>query len=143
MASAFTSASTSRWDRAGIWISGACVVHCVLLPALATLVPAIRMGPVIDPRAEWALIAAAAIVGVVGHLRAYRRDHRRFAPCATFIAGLSLGLIGRLGFESGRFEPLALGVGGALAAASHYANLRLCRCCEPFVTDQVPRTKDQ
>jgi hypothetical protein len=87
------------------------------------------LGRVLDDRVEWAFVAATAIVGGTAHLRAYVGDHRHVAPGLIFAAGFGLVLSARLFLEAYRLGPYTVGLGGALAAASHYANLRLCRCC--------------
>ena len=109
--------------------SVACAIHCTLLPLLAAAAPILGLTALLDERVEWTLIIITALLGLIEHGRAYWRDHRHVAPGMIFAAGLSLVLVGRVGVESQWLEPFALGLGGMLAAASHYANLRLCRCC--------------
>ena|SRR5258708_28245632 len=119
----------NRWDRAGVLVSGACAVHCTLLPLLMAMVPVLGLGRLLDERVEWFFIVSTGLVGVTAHLRAYWRDHRHIAPGLIFVAGFSFVLGERLFLESSRLGPFAVGLGGVLAAASHWANLRLCRCC--------------
>ena len=119
----------SRWDRVGIIVSGACAVHCTLLPLLIVALPVLGLGRWLDDRLEWAFIVTTACVGATAHLRAYIRDHRHVAPGLIFAIGFSLLLCARLFLEEHRLGPYTVGVGGVLAAASHYANLRMCRCC--------------
>lgn len=120
----------NRWDRAGILVCSACAVHCTVLPLLVAVVPVLGLGHLFDEPVEWMFIVATAAVGVTAHLRAYWRDHRHVAPGLIFAAGFSFVLVARLFFESHRLGSYAVGLGGALAAASHWANLRLCRCCD-------------
>ena len=54
------------------------------------------------------------------HLRAFARDHRHLAPASIFAAGFSLVLGARLLIEEHRLGPYAVGLGGILAAVSHY-----------------------
>jgi MerC mercury resistance protein len=119
----------SRWDRAGILVSGACAVHCTLLPLLIVAVPVLGLGRLLDDRIEWAFIVTTALVGATAHARAYMRDHRHVAPGLIFAAGFSLVLCARLFLEEHLAGAYAVGVGGILAAGSHYANVRMCRCC--------------
>jgi hypothetical protein len=129
METAPAAVALSRWDRAGMLVSGACAVHCTLLPLLIASVPVLGLGRLLDERVEWAFIVTTGIVGATAHVRACWRDHRHIAPGLIFGAGFSLVLCARLSFESHPLGPYAVGVGGALAATSHWANLRLCRCC--------------
>ena len=110
-------------------VSGACAIHCTLLPLLLAAVPALGLGRLLDGRVEWGFIATTALVGATAHLRAYVRDHRHVAPGLIFAVGLTLVLCARLLLEEHRLGPYAVGLGGLFGAASHYANLRLCRCC--------------
>jgi hypothetical protein len=119
----------NRWDRAGVLVSGACAVHCALLPLVVAAVPVLGLGRMLDERVEWAFIAATALVGATAHLRAYWCDHRHVAPTLIFASGFSLVLCARLVLEGHHLEPYAVGIGGVLTAASHWANRRLCRCC--------------
>lgn len=119
----------NRWDRAGMLVSGACAVHCTLLPLLMAAVPVLGLGRLLDERVEWFFIITTGLIGVTAHLRAYRRDHRHVAPALVFAAGFSLVLGARLFLESHWLGPFAVGIGGCFAATSHWANIRLCRCC--------------
>jgi hypothetical protein len=119
----------NRWDRAGILVSGACAVHCALLPLLIAAVPVLGLGRLLDERVEWFFIITTGAVGVTAHLRAYWRDHRHVMPGLIFAAGFSSVLGARLFLESHRLGPYAVCTGGLLAAVSHWANQRLCRCC--------------
>jgi len=109
-------------------VSGACAVHCVLLPLLAAALPLLGLSRLLDRRLEWALVATTAVLGAVAQVRAFRHNHHHVAPGVIFVAGFSLVVLGRL-IEPRWLEALGLGLGASLAAVSHYANLRLCRCC--------------
>jgi len=120
---------SERWDQAGVVVSAACAVHCTLLPLVAGLLPLLGLQPLADERIELALIAITTLIGVVGHTRAYRLHHQHVGPGLLFVAGLSLIVVTRVSHVESVIEPVALGVGGAFAAAAHWMNLRLCRCC--------------
>lgn len=121
---------TERWDRAGVVVSTVCAVHCTLLPLVAGLLPIVGLQHFVDERIELTLVTLTALVGVVGHARAYRLRHRHVGPGLLFVAGLSLIVVTRLSQTETVVEPVALGCGGAFAAAAHWINLRLCRCCD-------------
>jgi MerC mercury resistance protein len=120
---------TERWDRAGVVVSTACAVHCTPLPLVAGLLPILGLQRFADERIEMALIAITALIGVVGHARAYRLHHRHVGPGLLFVTGLLMIIVTRLSQAETVIEPVALGCGGAFAAAAHWMNLRLCRCC--------------
>jgi MerC mercury resistance protein len=128
-------AAVGRWDRVGMLVSGACAVHCTLLPLLMAAVPVLGLGRLLDERVEWFFIITTGLVGVSAHLRAYSRDHHHVVPGLIFLAGFSFVLVARLFLESHWLGPFAVGIGGLLAAASHWANLRLCRCCRECASE--------
>ena len=126
--------SINRWDRAGMIASSACAVHCTLLPLVAAALPLFGLRTLLDGRVEWMMLGVTALIGLAGHIRAFRRDHRHVAPGLIFAAGFLLVCATRLLFEGHWAGPIPAGAGGLLAAASHWANVRLCRCC----TDCAP-----
>jgi hypothetical protein len=120
-----------RWDCAGMVLSTACAVHCAVLPLVAGLLPLIGLERLGDARLEWSLLTAAIVIGVVGHTRSYRHNHRHAGPALVFACGMFVVLGARLVLGESHIGLWALGLGGALAAASHWANVRLCACCPP------------
>jgi hypothetical protein len=136
-------ARAGRWDRAGVIVSAACAVHCTVLPFVAGLLPVLGLHHFADERLEWSIVAITAAIGVVGHTRAYVRHHGHAGPGLLFLVGIGTVVVIRLSRTEGVLEPIALGFGGLLAAAAHWANLRLCRCCGECATsasDGDPRT---
>jgi hypothetical protein len=127
------------WDRAGLVVSAACAVHCAVLPALLAAVSVVGLGQLLDDRVEWSFIVVSAVIGSTAHLRAYRQNHRHAMPGLIFVAGFLIVLGSRLLLESHPLTPWAAVIGGALAAASHYANLKLCRCCDTHAIDASGR----
>ena len=108
-------------DRAGIWLSSLCLLHClasiILVSALGVggqflLAPEIhRFGLVI------ALIIAAVAIGW-GALR-----HRKAAPFVTAMTGLSF-MGGALAVPHGFEEAVLTIIGVALVTIGHVLNLR-------------------
>ncbi|TNE33920.1 MAG: MerC domain-containing protein [Alphaproteobacteria bacterium] len=118
------SASTSIrrvLDRAGIWLSSLCLLHClasiILVSALGLggqflLAPEIhRIGLVI------ALVIAAVAIGW-GALR-----HRKAAPFVTAMMGLSF-MGGALAVPHGYEEAVLTIIGVTLVSTGHILNLR-------------------
>jgi hypothetical protein len=127
----------SKWDRAGILVSGACAIHCAALPFVAGLLPVIGLRHFTDERAEWWLVALTAAIGVIGHASAYRRHHRHGGPFVLFLGGVALIVGARLMLGDTLMAPAALALGGVTAAAAHWANIVLCRrCCTPEVSER-------
>ena len=110
-----------RMDRAGIWLSGLCAVHCV---ASIFIVSALGLGGQFF-FAPWihrfglvvALIIAAVAIGW-GALR-----HRRAAPFVTAMTGLSF-MGGALAVPHGVEEAVLTIIGVVLVSLGHILNLR-------------------
>ncbi|WP_170001715.1 MerC domain-containing protein [Pseudopontixanthobacter vadosimaris] len=110
-----------RMDRAGIWLSGLCAVHCV---ASIVIVSALGLGGQFL-FAPWihrfglavALIIAAVAIGW-GALR-----HRRAAPFVTAMTGLSF-MGGALAVPHGVEEAVLTIIGVVLVSLGHILNLR-------------------
>jgi O-antigen/teichoic acid export membrane protein len=110
-----------RLDRAGIWLSSLCLLHCVLTTLLVSvlglggqllLVPEIhRFGLAL------ALIIAAVAIGW-GALR-----HRRRLPFVTAMMGLTF-MGGALAVPHGLYEVVLTMIGVALVSTGHILNLR-------------------
>jgi hypothetical protein len=66
----FAAPVASKWDRAGILVSGACAIHCAVLPLLAGLLPVVGLPHFTDERTEWWVVALTAAVRVIGHASA-------------------------------------------------------------------------
>jgi len=115
------SKGTFGWlDRAGVYLTSACALHCLLLP----LWPLLGLALLTDPRVErYALLGSMAIAliavgfGVCVH-------HRKVTPVLLMVGGFALYLFkGAMGEAA---EPLLLTAGAALIASAHVFNLR-CR----------------
>lgn len=111
-------------DRAGLVLSGLCLVHCV---ASIALVSVLGLGAewLFDP--EWhrvglalAMIIAAVAIGW-GALR-----HRRAAPFVIAMSGLSF-MGGALAVPHGLYEVVLTVIGVGLVALGHILNLRPAR----------------
>lgn len=110
-----------RMDRAGIWLSGLCAVHCI---ASIFIVSALGLGGQFF-FAPWihrfglavALVIAAVAIGW-GALR-----HRRAAPFVTAMTGLSF-MGGALAVPHGVEEAVLTIIGVLLVSLGHILNLR-------------------
>jgi hypothetical protein len=107
-----------------------------LLPVVAGLVPFLGLHHFSDER-QWLTVATTALIGLIGHMRAYVRHHRHVGPGLLFVAGLGTIVVTRLSGTESVIEPVALGLGGLFAAGAHWMNLRLCRCCDTCVNQDA------
>ncbi|MDH5832395.1 MerC domain-containing protein [Luteimonas kalidii] len=110
-------------DASAIGLSGLCLVHCLLLPVAAALLPALAF----VGEAEWLHLAFVAVALPLAGLALVRAHRRRPLPPALFglaAAGLSGLGAGALGWPTHALET-PLTVGGSLALASaHLWNWR-------------------
>ena len=113
-------------DRAGLFGSLVCAVHCALMPFLLAALPALGLGSVALIDIDQGFAIFASVLGVTTLSVGFRR-HRTFNAWALLIPGLAA--IGLGSFTSLHDHSLAhalLMVAGGLAVASaHMVNLRL------------------
>lgn len=111
-----------RLDRAGLWLSGLCLVHCV---AGIGLIWALGLGGhvLLDP--DWhryGLALAMIIAGVAIGWGAIK--HRRAAPFVTAMTGLSF-MGGALAVPHGIHEAVLTIIGVTLVSIGHFLNMRV------------------
>jgi len=110
-----------RLDRAGIWISGLCLLHCL---ATITLVSALGIGGqwLLAPEIHrFGLLLAVIIAGTAIGWGALR--HRRRAPFVVAMTGLSF-MGGALAVPHGIEEAVLTIIGVALVSLGHFLNMR-------------------
>jgi len=110
-----------RFDRAGIYLSGLCVVHCLLGIVLVSALGfggGILLAPVIHRIG----LGLAIVVALVALGAGYRRHGGR-GPLAVGLAGLGL-MTGALFAAHGGPEAVLTVAGVVLVACAHLWNLR-------------------
>lgn len=120
---------TRPWlDISGLALSAACIVHCLALPVVASLLPALGAWAEAE-WVHWLFIAVAAPVAYIALLR----PGRRATPLAIVlaIAGLAFLVLGALGWPTHDAEAAMTVVGGLALAGAHIVN-RLGRRSRPL-----------
>ena len=116
-------ARQQRLDALGLAISAICLVHCLALPVIALLVPALSFGfgPETDHSFHWLLLALAAPISTLALWRgAARSADRRWLKLGS--VGLVIMLIGVLHVFGAESEvPLTM-LGVVLLAIAHVKN---------------------
>lgn len=110
-----------RLDRAGIVLSGLCLLHCV---ASIAIISALGLGGqwLLSPEIHrWGLAIACVIAGVAIGWGAIK--HRRRAPFVIAMTGLSF-MGGALAAPHGIEEAVLTIIGVALVSLGHIMNLR-------------------
>lgn len=115
-------ARLSRLDRWGIVISSACLAHCLALPFVIALLPAIASSLPPDSWIHPVLIGLALPVTGAALWRGYHL-HRRTRPALIGLAGLGL-IASALLARGGLAEPALTVLGGLLVSAAHILNWR-------------------
>lgn len=111
----------SRLDRAGIFLSGLCLIHCL---ASIAVISALGIGGqwFLAPEIHrWGLAVACVIAGVAIGWGAIR--HRRRAPFVIAMTGLTF-MGGALAAPHGVEEAVLTIIGVLLVSAGHILNLR-------------------
>ena len=110
-----------RLDRAGMFLSCLCAVHCV---AGIVIVAGLGLGGglLLDPAIHrYGLVMATIIAGVA--IGAGAIQHRRAAPFVVAMTGLSF-MGGGLAVEHGVEEAVLTVIGVSLVALGHVLNVR-------------------
>jgi hypothetical protein len=118
--------ATRRLDGIAIALSGACLVHCLLLPIAAAFMP--LLVPAADAEwVHWVFVALAVPVSVLA-LR-HRHSSARLTLGLRMLAVLGLGLLalGATGWPQPRFETAITVFGGLVLASVHATNFFACR----------------
>ena len=111
----------NRFDQAGLWLSGLCLVHCV---AAIGLVWVLGLGShaLLDP--DWhryGLALAMIVAGVAIGWGAIK--HRRAKPFVIAMMGLTF-MGGALAVPHGPKEIVLTVIGVSLVAGGHFLNMR-------------------
>jgi len=118
------------WDHAGVAISTACMVHCIVLPVLLVFLPGLAALAPSHERVHVALLAFLVVVAAAAFVPGYRRHRRR--P-VLLLAGVGLALVcaGAFAHTLGEWMETGLTVSGSVAlVAAHLLNRRACPRCD-------------
>ena len=110
-----------RFDRTGIFLSGLCLVHCVLGLVIVSFL-GIGGGVLLAPEIHRIGLALAVVIGVLALGAGFAR-HGRSAPLALGALGLCL-MAGALAVGHGLSEAILTIGGVSIVASAHLWNLR-------------------
>ena len=124
-------AAASRWDRLGTWLSGLCVVHCLLLPFVLLLLPAGSL--VFDAyhgaHYVFAALLAPLTIFVVWEAWQGRRDGLSMILLVAGLAALFVALLFHEAQDVVLHTALTR-IGSAMLIAGHLLHLRHAPCDE-------------
>lgn len=110
-----------RFDRAGLYLSGLCALHCVLGIVLVSVL-GLGAGALLAPEIHQIGLGLAVVIGFLSLGLGFFR-HGRMAPLLLGVTGLCL-MAGAL-FVGHGINEAVLTIGGVgLVAAAHLWNLR-------------------
>lgn len=111
------------WDGAAIGASALCLIHCLALPVLIALLPALADLLAVPESFHLAALAFAVPASAVALGTGYRR-HGMLLPAAIGVMGLGLLGWGALGGHAVATETGLSVLGSILLAAGHVWNWR-------------------
>ncbi|MBT8113904.1 MAG: MerC domain-containing protein [Arenicella sp.] len=122
--------SSTTLDKMAVFLSGVCIVHCLVTPILVTLLPIVALSALAEDilfhrMMLWLVLPTSCIALFIGC-----RKHRNLNIVATGVTGMlmltAIAFFGHELFESWG-EKVATSVAGLVLAYSHILNYRACR----------------
>lgn len=112
-----------RIDRAAIWLSGLCLVHCLAVPLAFLLAPSLSAWlDATETQTHWVLFGLAVPISGVALYRGYRREPNLLTVTLGLV-GLLLMLLGVTHLFGERLEIALTTVGVILVMFAHLRNL--------------------
>ncbi len=113
-----------NWDTLGITASVACAIHCALLPLVLTSLPIFGVEVLNNNFFEYAMIAAAFIIGSVSLYHGWKRHHHRGLPLLFFTTGVAFLFAKQIWHE---WHLYFLAPAVLFIVTAHYINYRFCK----------------
>lgn len=110
-------------DRAGLYTSAACIIHCLVPALLLTTSTTAGFLLFLDPALESAMLALSALFASLSFIPSYLRRHRSCTPLALVITGFAFILLTKA--FSLTPEPVWTSVGVAFIGIAHWRNIKL------------------
>lgn len=116
------------FDRVGIWVSGICALHCLLLPLLLPIAPLVASSVFAETWFERMILSFSILVGFAALFIGFHKYHRQLYPLYSLVLG---GLIyWNKDMFGAQYEPFTIAIGAFLIIAAHITNMRLCKSCK-------------
>ena len=119
-------------DRFSIGFSTLCLLHCLAVPVLVSVVPVFATFALADERFHLALVALVVPTSVIAHcLGCWLHKSRRILICGfagVFVLVVAAILGGQHLDEIG--ETVLTVLGASVVALAHWFNFRACRACD-------------
>jgi hypothetical protein len=118
-------AITYLLDKAGMWTSAICMLHCITLPLLISASAFNGLLFLDDHRIEGTVIGISVLLGTSSLLPSYSRHHRKIFPVLILLSGFVVIGVSRVIVNVN--ESVLTSSGAALVASAHFFNFRLCK----------------
>lgn len=109
-------------DKAGIWMSSVCLIHCLGVPLLAILIPALENLPENDAFIHGLALLLIVPVALISFLRGYATHNKFYIPSLGAL-GLILLVVAFL-YEETAWHSIITSSGGTILVLGHILNLR-------------------
>jgi hypothetical protein len=123
-------------DRIGIFLSGLCLVHCVLTGAILVLLPSLQL---FFPHELFhkIFLLVLPLFAIIAFIPGYRR-HGSMKIFFWALAGFSLLVLGAFAFEGTLWLETAVSISGSSCLIrAHFLNRHLCSCGHTHVKNHA------
>ena len=118
-----SSTDHTRLDKAAIWLSSLCLIHCLSVPLAFLLAPSVSGWlDATETQTHWLLFGLAVPISGVALYRGYRREPNTLTV-STGVVGLTLMLLAVLHLLGEEFEIALTTLGVVLVMVAHIRNL--------------------
>jgi len=118
------SAASKNLDKAGIWVTTLCAIHCLLLPVILPLLAMAGLAFIGEDFLENAILGLSVVIGLLS-LVSGARKHGKWHLLSLLLLGAFIysqrDILGHWG------EPVIILFGAGLIIYAHVSNLRLNR----------------
>lgn len=123
-----TYSEQKKLDRAGMWITTVCAIHCLLLPLILPLLALAGLAFIGEDLLENAILGLSVVVGLVSLVGGARR-HGEWRLLVPLLVGAVIysqrDILGPWG------EPAIILLGAGLIIYAHWSNLQRTRQLKP------------
>lgn len=122
------------FDRLGFSASTLCAIHCVAMPFVVSVLPALGLSFLGGGVFELVMIATSIVIASFSLGSSYR-VHGKLNALMIMTSGAMLLIFNFFGHESHSplvetLHPYLAALGGLMIAGAHWINMRLCKSCE-------------
>jgi len=116
-------------DKAGVFLSTACLIHCLMLPVILTTFPFLAFLSFMQAPWAEALMIVFAIVNSIAAVTLNFKKHRKMIVPAMFASGSLLLLLHFIAHSFVHSNPYVIAIGAGLIGLGHIINHMFCATC--------------